>query len=128
MALDDPADRHHARAANALPQLLPGHRRRVTTNLVVGECRILLRLERGHCAAPAFPERLHAGPRIETDCASPNPHADAEEILRRRDGQDFSLTDAVSFALTRQRGISIALAFDAHFAAAGFGRGSETRA
>ncbi|MEW6486762.1 MAG: PIN domain-containing protein [Thermodesulfobacteriota bacterium] len=120
VALADEDDRHHARAANALPQLLKDHRRLVTTNLVVAECYILLRLELGHGPATAFLTHLHASPRIETVYATPDLHGEAEEILRRYDDQDFSLTDAVSFALMRQRGISTAFAFDAHFATAGF--------
>ena len=40
-------------------------------------------------------------------------------IERYRD-HDFSLCDAVSFAVMRERGIQWALTFDRHFAAAGF--------
>jgi predicted nucleic acid-binding protein len=44
----------------------------------------------------------------------------AEEILRRYAEQDFSLVDAVSFAVMRERGIAEAFAFDRHFLIAGF--------
>jgi len=42
------------------------------------------------------------------------------EWLERFDDQDFSLTDAVSFAVMTKRGIREALALDRHFCVAGF--------
>ena len=44
----------------------------------------------------------------------------AKEILRLYADQDFSLADAVSFALMQQRNITEAFAFDRHFLTAGF--------
>ena len=43
-----------------------------------------------------------------------------EEVLRRYDDQDFSLIDAVSFAVMQERNITEAFAFDHHFLTAGF--------
>jgi predicted nucleic acid-binding protein len=45
-----------------------------------------------------------------------------EEWLARFNDQDFSLTDAVSFAVMSERGIRDALALDHHFTVAGFSR------
>lgn len=120
VALADEDDRHHARATSAFPRLLREHQRLVTTNLVVAECYILLRLELGHGPAVAFLEHLRASPRIERVYATADLEDEAEGILRRYQDQDFSFTDAVSFALMRQREITTAFAFDAHFATAGF--------
>jgi predicted nucleic acid-binding protein len=44
----------------------------------------------------------------------------AEKILRRYADQEFSLTDAASFALMQEQGIKKAFAFDRHFTIAGF--------
>ena len=44
----------------------------------------------------------------------------AEQILARYADQDFSLADAVSFAVMRRRTIAEAFAFDRHFLIAGF--------
>ncbi len=44
----------------------------------------------------------------------------AEEILARYADQDFSLADAVSFAVMRRRKTTEAFAFDHHFLIAGF--------
>jgi predicted nucleic acid-binding protein len=42
------------------------------------------------------------------------------EWIRRYADQPFNLTNAVSFALMRARGITRALTFDQHFRVAGF--------
>jgi len=52
--------------------------------------------------------------------SNPDIEAQAEAILRHYSDQDFSYTDAVSFAVMRQRGIAEAFAFDNHFLTAGF--------
>jgi predicted nucleic acid-binding protein len=45
---------------------------------------------------------------------------EAEQWLRRYADHDFSLADAVSFAIMRQRRIMEVFTFDNHFAVAGF--------
>ena len=46
--------------------------------------------------------------------------AAAKDLLRQFNDQSFSYTDAVSFAVMRQRKIADAFAFDQHFTTAGF--------
>jgi uncharacterized protein len=48
------------------------------------------------------------------------PHAAGVLLFAERADKNWSLTDCVSFALMRQRGIRRALAFDHHFEQAGF--------
>jgi predicted nucleic acid-binding protein len=67
-----------------------------------------------------FLETIRQSPRIEKLHATADLEAKAIEILRRHQDQDFSLTDAVSFAVMKERGIRTAFAFDRHFATAGF--------
>ena len=122
VALADADDQHHARAAAFLPTALAEYQRLVTTDLVVAESYIILRLALGHTPAVAFLQRLRASPRIERVYVTEAIGLEAEEILRRYRDQDFSLPDAVSFALMRQRGMDTAFAFDAHFSTAGFVR------
>ncbi len=43
-----------------------------------------------------------------------------EDWLEPYADQDFSFTDAVSFAVMAERGIAEAITIDSHFAAAGF--------
>jgi predicted nucleic acid-binding protein len=117
LAVED--DTHHEEASQAYPELLRKYRL-LTTNLVVAETYILLRREAGHGAAIGFLERLGASPRIQKIYSTPELEKEAEEILKRYDDQDFSYTDAVSFALMQREGIREAFAFDAHFSTMGF--------
>ncbi|RLC68351.1 MAG: DNA-binding protein [Chloroflexi bacterium] len=120
VALADQDDKYHKRAAKEYPDLLKRHRRLITTNLVVAEVYIILRKALGHAAAIAFLESIRSSPRIEKVQSTEELEIEAEDILRRYSDQDFSYTDAVSFALMRQRGIDTAFAFDKHFSIAGF--------
>ncbi|MGA9347357.1 MAG: PIN domain-containing protein [Anaerolineae bacterium] len=74
----------------------------------------------GHTAAITFLESVRSSPRIEKVESTEELETEAEDILCRYSDQDFSYTDAVSFALMRQRNIDTAFAFDKHFSIAGF--------
>jgi uncharacterized protein len=47
---------------------------------------------------------------------------EAEETLRKFADQDFSYTDAVSFAIMKEQSIKKAFSFDKHFQTMGFSR------
>lgn len=119
VALADQDDKYHERAAGEYADLLKHYRRLVTTNLVVAEVYIILRKALGHAAAITFLESIRSSPRIEKVESTEELEIEAEDILRCYSDQDFSYTDAVSFALIRQRGIGTAFAFDKHFSIAG---------
>jgi predicted nucleic acid-binding protein len=80
----------------------------------------VLRNELGHRAAIAFLDSVHSSPRIERIVSTQFLEDQAEAILRRYDDQDFSYTDAVSFALMKARGLKEAFTFDQHFSTMGF--------
>jgi predicted nucleic acid-binding protein len=67
-----------------------------------------------------FLERLDRTPRLRVVFCSEDVEAQALRWLRRRDEQPYSLVDSTSFALMKALRIREALAFDGHFAAAGF--------
>ena len=120
VALADEDDQYHGRAASVYPGLLRDHQRLVTTNLVLAESYIILRLALGHAAAMTFLENLRASPRIERAYITADLEKEAVDILRRYRDQSFSLTGPTSFALMQRRDMDVAFAIDAHFAAAGF--------
>lgn len=94
--------------------------RPVTTNLVVAETHALLLRRTSRDTALAFARGL-TDPRTLVVRSSENlERAAVTDWLERYDDHDFSFTDAVSFAVMAERGISEALTLDRHFGAAGF--------
>jgi hypothetical protein len=67
-----------------------------------------------------FLDSMRQSSRLTKVYADAGLEAEAEKLLRRYADQDFSLTDAVSFAVMQQRDIAEAFAFDNHFVTAGF--------
>ncbi len=68
----------------------------------------------------AFVVDLLDNPDIETVWADESLHRAAVALLMERQDKTYSLCDAVSFVLMRQRGISEALTTDRHFEQEGF--------
>ena len=120
VALADEQDSYHGYAVTAYPRVRREWRSWLTTNLVVAEAYTLSHRRLGHRAAIAFLTTVRNETRLVTIYSDLVLETTADEILRRYADQDFSYTDAVSFALMRQRGISAAFAFDRHFLTAGF--------
>lgn len=114
------SDAHHGRADEFYRVGLRNYRWTVTTNLVLAEVYARVRSRVGYASAMHFLDTIHASPRIIEVYADARMEAGAEHILRQYSDQDFSYTDAVSFAVMREQGISEAFAFDRHFEAAGF--------
>ena len=119
-ALADRSDRHHKEAVQILRQLLKGSRF-LTTNLVIAESYILILRTIGHKPAISFLDSVEGSPNTSKIFSDDSLEAEAGVILRRYQDQDFSYTDAVSFAVMKKYGIARAFTFDNHFVTAGFG-------
>jgi predicted nucleic acid-binding protein len=110
----------HERLAAQLRAFIKRGRRVVTTNLVVAETHALTMRRIGLEAALAFVETVkeppnvvvYSTPEVETKAVS-------DWLARYRD-QDFSFTDAVSFAVMTERRITEVMTLDHHFEVAGF--------
>ena len=61
-------------------------------------------------------------PKVEVRWIDPDLHRRGVELLTAQLDKDYSLTDAVSFILMRERGILESLTTDHHFEQAGFVR------
>jgi predicted nucleic acid-binding protein len=110
----------HGRVAQALRDSVQKKRRIVTTNLVIAETHALIMRRIHRTAAIVFLREVTRAPNIVVS-STPEYEASAEaEWLSRYADQDFSFTDAVSFAVMSDRGIREALALDSHFVVAGF--------
>jgi uncharacterized protein len=120
IALNDRGDKYYPVAVEFYQRLLRERRPLVTTNLVIAEAYIAIRRAGGHQPAMRFLDSIRQSSRLLKIYSDARLETAAEELLRRYADQDFSLTDAVSFAVMQQRGITEAFAFDSHFATAGF--------
>ncbi len=119
-ALADRSDQHHNQAIKIYPKLLGRCHHLTTTNLVIAETYILIRRTIGQQAAITLLENIAASPRIIKIYSDSILEETARDILEKYKDQDFSYTDAVSFALMKQYGIAEAFSFDHHFVTAAF--------
>lgn len=92
----------------------------VTTNLVIAETHALLLRRTTRDTALAFVQRARESPNLVVSSTTELEAAAVADWLERYSDQDFSFTDAVSFAVMAGRGIRDALTLDRHFATAGF--------
>jgi uncharacterized protein len=120
VALADKDDTHHKKAASIFSSLLKNYRSLISSNLIIAETYILILKELGHKAALSFLEGVRTSPRIMKIYSNEEAEAEAEKILRKYEDQQFSYTDAVSFAIMEERKIKQAFSFDKHFLVAGF--------
>lgn len=121
IALTDTRDKFHKAASDLYSGILSDHRVLVTTNLVVAEAYIIIRRTGGHQPALQFLRSIRESVRLRKVYSDAALQAEAEEMLERFADQDFSLADAVSFVVMKDREIEEAFAFDRHFVTAGFG-------
>jgi predicted nucleic acid-binding protein len=119
-ALADKSDQYHSKAVKVYPKFLSSYNNLKTTNLVIAETYNLIRRALGHQAAITFLENIAASPRVIKVYSDNILEEKAEKILRKYQDQNFSYTDAVSFAVMKQYVIQKAFSFDQHFVTAGF--------
>ena len=96
---------------------------RITTSYVLAEFVPLAQV-RGFPRAKnlEFSQRILDSAEIEIIWIDENLHRQAVALLRERADKKYSLCDAVSFVVMRQRGISESLTTDKHFRQEGFVR------
>ena len=120
VAVVDRGDTHHEAAVAFHRRMMKERRPFVTTNLVIAEAHALILRYGGYRAAMSFLASVRPAPRLVKVFADEALEAEAESILASYADQDFSVADAVSFAVMRQRQIEEAFTFDSHFSTAGF--------
>jgi uncharacterized protein len=110
----------HERLAAELRALVKRGRRVVTTNLVVAETHALAMRRIGAEAALTFVQTVAEPPNVVVHSTADLEVKAVRSWLERYDDQDFSFTDAVSFAVMTERRIDEAMTLDHHFEVAGF--------
>lgn len=95
----------------------------LTHSYVLAEFIALAQVRRfPRTAALIFMNDLLENPDIETVWINELLHREAVKLLVTRQDKTYSLCDAVSFVLMRQRGVTDALTTDHHFEQEGFRR------
>ena len=113
-------DADHQALREALGARVGAGARVVTTNLVIAETHAMLLRRAGRRTAFAFVHTVRQAPNAVVTSTPELEERAVADWLDRYGDQDFSFTDAVSFAVMAERGIIEALALDRHFRAAGF--------
>ncbi len=118
-ALYSEKDKNHALAVRFFDQT----GQRVTTNYILAEY-VALALIRGlpRQEVLAFSAEILVDDSIEIIWITPSQHAQAVELLQQRSDKTYSLCDAISFILMRERQIKEALTTDKHFVQESFVR------
>jgi uncharacterized protein len=111
LALLDADDADHRRAVTVAGQIASERRPSFITNYVEVEAHALLLRKVGRTLAR---EWLLAG-GLPVIRALPEEEERAREIVARHSDKDWSLCDAISFAVLDVRGIRRAFTFDRHF-------------
>jgi predicted nucleic acid-binding protein len=121
--LYEAADRRaprHVVFRDAFRELLARPAGLLTTEVVLAETHALVLSRVGPQPACELVERLTASPRIEVVPVDAALRGAALSLLRERPGRSYSLADAISFTVMRERGMDAAFTLDADFGAAGF--------
>jgi predicted nucleic acid-binding protein len=120
IAIINPRDKYHVAAKEFYSEALTRKRRLLISNLIVSETHTNLLWKLGHHKAISFLNIIEQASSVQCVWSTRELESQARDILRRYDDQDFSYTDAVSFALMQQRELLEAFAFDHHFSVVGF--------
>ena len=111
LALLDADDADHARAIAVARQIASEARPSFITNYIEAEAHALLVRKLGRAIAREW--LLTAG--LPVLRALPAEEQSAKEILARRTDKDWTLCDAISFAVLDARHVARAFTFDHHF-------------
>jgi len=119
VAVVNSRDQYHPAAGDFYRHCFNNYARLITSNLVVAETYIMLRLDCSSKVALQWWEMITDSIKIEVVYADAGLTADAFDLIRKFKDQFISLTDAVSFKIMEERQIKEAFTFDAHFSTAG---------
>jgi predicted nucleic acid-binding protein len=123
LALERRTDENHRRALEHWRSLRgQGLPRLVTSTYVFDEVVTYLNSRGLHTSAVKMGKRLLESSSVELVRVGDDIFHAAFGLFEERPDKRYSLTDCVSFVLMRERGISVALAFDRHFEQEGFVR------
>jgi predicted nucleic acid-binding protein len=115
LALLDDDDQHHEEATTILRALAKQWYRQFTTNVLVIEAHALILSTLGIADGQAYLRSMEAGSTVVIRARASDEER-ARRIVYRYADKDFSLADAISFAVMERLRITQAFTFDRHFA------------
>ena len=115
LSLEDPDERSHARSLATLEDLVRAGPRLLTTNFVFDETYTLILTRLGRGRAVAWGQSFREGRLVQLLRVGEDHEARAWEIVLSFEDEDFSYTDATSFAVCESLGIQEAFSLDRHF-------------
>lgn len=120
VALLNETDEHHA-AANRLFNVVRSRSRLVTTRAVCLEIgNSFAKSPDDRASAAGFLEEIEEADDITIVPVGEDLYSRALRLFGERPDKQWSLTDCASFVVMQERGITVALTTDRHFAQAGF--------
>lgn len=114
-ALIDRRDPAHARASEAVRELVAGGFRLLTTDYVIDESCTLARMRSGPEAAGRLLDLLEGTAALDVEWIGPDRFQTARALFRKYLDQGFSFTDCTSFVVMEERELTDALTTDRHF-------------
>lgn len=118
-AMTDPDDEHHVEAMAIAAALARRHQQLVTTNFVVAEAHGLVLNRVNRETAAKLVTEIEEGNTVVVRVAARDENR-ARVIIRQFIDKDYSLIDAMSFAVMERLRIPHAFTFDRHFEQFGF--------
>lgn len=120
VAVVNSRDQFHPAAGDFYRQSFNHYSKLITSNLVVAETYIMLRLDCGSAIALKWWKMIADSIKIEIIYADVGLTKDAFNLLQQYKDPRISLTDAISFKIMEERKVREAFTFDSHFSTAGF--------
>ena len=118
LAYTDPDQPRHRQAVETVARLAAAESQLVVTNYILVETISLMQRRQGMDLVRSFITRQLPG--LAVAWVDPDTHAAALLEFLLADRRQLSLVDCVTFEVMRRQGIRYAVAFDPHFAEAGF--------
>ncbi|MCC6328110.1 MAG: PIN domain-containing protein [Acidobacteria bacterium] len=120
VALELSTDQHHTIAVKKWNEVTSSPFHFVTTSYVFDETITFLNSRNHHEKAVEAGENLLLSPHVTFVHVNEDMFFKGWKLFQTYNDKRFSLTDCISFLAMRERGLSIALSFDADFTQAGF--------
>ena len=120
IALSSPRDQHHAYALRLADRFEAARTPMVTTRAVMLEIGNAFAKASRRAAGIALLDLLERDPDVEIVPLAEDLYRQGTELYRRHRDKNWVMTDCISFAVMRNRGLQHALTADDHFRQAGF--------